>query len=311
MWPYNEDTKARYGKPQKKKGFAEAMHEIENNPYLRTKDEIDAGAIPLEGGVSGDTLMEDPSMNESAFEQAEQEPMEAPVVAEEKEEPPLLPMEKPAKKTNAKRKAEPPPAVGAATPAKQIKTLTPVIDTPPAHSTPSEEKTSRSGRVLKPKKFEDENEEARNEETVKLTPSKKSESPRKLWVEVAGTGDRVEIDLEKDKPSFESVEEEAKWDKQSASDAIKFKKNVESGKHIPPEVLTRIKSKSVKTPQEEEILLKEKEMSNRREKVHIFWHFYSKLITYLIFILLLETVLVRWTSYARGGHGTENVSSLH
>ena len=66
MWPYNEDTKARYGKPQKKKGFTEAMNEIENNPYLRTRDEIDAGAIPLEGGVSGDTLLEDPSLDESA-----------------------------------------------------------------------------------------------------------------------------------------------------------------------------------------------------------------------------------------------------
>ena len=86
MWPYNEDTKARYGKPQKKKGFTEAMNEIENNPYLRTRDEIDAGAIPLEGGVSGDTLLEDPSLNESNLEKNLEEEIEA------KEEPPLLPI---------------------------------------------------------------------------------------------------------------------------------------------------------------------------------------------------------------------------
>ena len=84
MWPYNEDTKARYGKPQKKKGFTEAMNEIENNPYLRTRDEIDAGAIPLEGGVSGDTLLEDPSLNESNLGKNLEEEVEA------KEEPPLL-----------------------------------------------------------------------------------------------------------------------------------------------------------------------------------------------------------------------------
>ena len=86
MWPYNEDTKARYGKPQKKKGFTEAMNEIENNPYLRTRDEIDAGAIPLEGGVSGDTLLEDPSLNESNLEKNLEEENEV------KEELPLLPI---------------------------------------------------------------------------------------------------------------------------------------------------------------------------------------------------------------------------
>ena len=129
MWPYNEDTKARYGKPQKKKGFTEAMNEIENNPYLRTRDEIDAGAIPLEGGVSGDTLLEDPSLDESASLATNVE------AAEEKEEPPLLPIEQEkAKKTNIKRKAESAPSP-IATPAKQIKTLTPNIETPPTART--------------------------------------------------------------------------------------------------------------------------------------------------------------------------------
>lgn len=270
MWPYNEDTKARYGKPQKKKGFTEAMNEIENNPYLRTRDEIDAGAIPLEGGVSGDTLLEDPSLNESNLEKNLEEEVE------EKEEP-LLPIEQEkAKKTNIKRKAESSPI---ATPAKQIKTLMPSIETPPAsHSTPSnptitaaasEEKTSRSGRVLKPKKFEDENGDdkaSQNESEAKSTPNSIKKSPRKMWVEVMGTGDLVEIDVDKNKPNFDSKEDEVKWEKQSASDALKFKKKVESGQHIPAEVLTRIRSKSEKTPQEEEILRKEKEMSNRIEK---------------------------------------------
>ena len=96
-----------------------------------------------------------------------------------------------------------------------------------------------------------------------------------MWVEVMGTGDLVEIDVDKNKPSFDSKEEEVKWEKQSANDAMKFKKKVESGQHIPAEVLTRIKSKSEKTPQEEEILRKEKEMSNHREKVSIYFTLYD------------------------------------
>lgn len=33
MWLFNEDTKGKYGK-QKKKGFVEAMVEIETNPDI-------------------------------------------------------------------------------------------------------------------------------------------------------------------------------------------------------------------------------------------------------------------------------------
>ena len=158
IWHYNEETKSRFGKPQKKKGFAEAMDQIENNPYLRTKDEIDAGAVPLEGGTSGDTLLEDPSLDNSALETS---------VEEEKEEPPLMPIEEKPKKQPVKRKAESTPA--SPLPAKQIKASTPIVSAPspapqvtpinaPIGNAATEEKTSRSGRVLKPKKFEDQNE---------------------------------------------------------------------------------------------------------------------------------------------------------
>ena len=148
---------------------------------------------------------------------------------------------------------------------------------------------------------------------VKTPPTSIKKSPRKMWVEVMGTGDLVEIDVDKNKPSFDSKEEEVKWEKQSANDAMKFKKKVESGQHIPAEVLTRIKSKSEKTPQEEEILRKEKEMSNHREKVFILPFMIALIVKNFqtFFSLCLETFLVCGTSNAGRGHGFENVRSLH
>ena len=127
---------------------------------------------------------------------------------------------------------------------------------------------------------------------VKTPPTSIKKSPRKMWVEVMGTGDLVEIDVDKNKPSFDSKEEEVKWEKQSANDAMKFKKKVESGQHIPAEVLTRIKSKSEKTPQEEEILRKEKEMSNHREKVSI-----QKLLDFLTFLTFARAYSLKFSNF--------------
>ena len=127
---------------------------------------------------------------------------------------------------------------------------------------------------------------------VKTPPTSIKKSPRKMWVEVMGTGDLVEIDVDKNKPSFDSKEEEVKWEKQSANDAMKFKKKVESGQHIPAEVLTRIKSKSEKTPQEEEILRKEKEMSNHREKVSI-----QKLLDFLTFLTFARAYSLKFLNF--------------
>merc|ERR1712193_359590 len=72
MWNFNEKTKEKFGK-QKRKGFAEAIDEIENRPevgYL-TEEVLPAVNEALEGGTSGDTILEpeDPVLDASAAEE--------------------------------------------------------------------------------------------------------------------------------------------------------------------------------------------------------------------------------------------------
>jgi len=221
MWNFNEKTKEKFGK-QKRKGFAEAIDEIENRPevgYL-TEEVLPAVSEALEGGTSGDTILEpeDPVLDASAVEEPKENIItkaEEPVAAPEAAPSPIpgpapappakSAVTQPAKKA-AKRKApeagddSPAPApvakqakLNTSTPvstkqpktkvktetstpvAKPIKavatstpTVTPLPSTPttPAASATNEEKTSRSGRVIKPKKFEDEKESENQKNAV-------------------------------------------------------------------------------------------------------------------------------------------------
>jgi len=210
MWFFTEKTKEKFGK-QKRKGFAEAIDEIENRPevgYL-TEELLPAVNEALEGGTSGDTILEpeDPGLDASTIEEPQETVItktEEPVAPQAAPSPipAPAPLAKPANtqpaKKGAKRKAsadigDDSPAltpvakqakmntstpVAAKQPKTKIKneTSTPVakpikaaISTPtvapsptittPVASSANEEKTSRSGRVIKPKKFEDDDSE--------------------------------------------------------------------------------------------------------------------------------------------------------
>jgi len=185
MWFFDDSTKAKFGK-QKRKGFSEAIDEIENRPEVGYLTEealpIPDEHEPLESGTGGDTILEESGVDASMLDEAkDEEPVVTPAIP--------IPAQAPITKTNAasakkgaKRKAaaDDSPAVTPAakqakistpvaskqpkisTPVTKIsKTSTPIVAaTPPSTpgGTPSEEKTSRSGRVIKPKKFEDEKE---------------------------------------------------------------------------------------------------------------------------------------------------------
>jgi len=340
MWNFNEKTKEKFGK-QKRKGFAEAIDEIENRPevgYL-TEEVLPAVNEALEGGTSGDTILEpeDPVLDASAVEEPKETIItkaEEPVTAPEAAPSPIpgpapappakSAVTQPAKKA-AKRKApetgddSPAPApvakqakLNTSTPvatkqpkskvktetstpvAKPIKavatstpTVTPLPSTPttPAASATNEEKTSRSGRVIKPKKFEDEKESENQknamvgEEDVVTTPSVATppvakplspvkKSDRKMWVQIKATSDSIEINMDKDRPlSFGSGADEVEWDRIAAKNALRLKKLVESGQYIPPEILQKLQSKVNRTPEEEAILKHNIEISNIKEKM--------------------------------------------
>eukprot|EP00096_Caligus_rogercresseyi_P006548 TRINITY_DN2306_c0_g1_i1.p1 TRINITY_DN2306_c0_g1~~TRINITY_DN2306_c0_g1_i1.p1 ORF type:complete len:729 (+),score=300.56 TRINITY_DN2306_c0_g1_i1:291-2477(+) len=179
---------------------------------------------------------------------------------------------------------------------------------PPLNVTPSEVShspsatVSRSGRIIKPKKFVDDddpkpstveappaanNSDANNSHstpsaepvvTSTQNPSSKASStpaalppkkePRKMWVEVKSTGDMIEINLDQDKPSaFESKEAELQWEKTTARNALKFKERVESGDFIPDEVRIKLQEKLNRTEEEERILKKAKLNSLKMERI--------------------------------------------
>lgn len=89
-----------------------------------------------------------------------------------------------------------------------------------------------------------------------------------MWVQVKATGDMIEINLDKDRPAkFESKEAEIQWEKNTVRNALKFKEKVESGEFIPEEIRKKLEAKVNRTPEEEEILKKERTLMNRKEKI--------------------------------------------
>jgi len=95
---------------------------------------------------------------------------------------------------------------------------------------------------------------------------------RKLWVKVKMTGDKIEINLDKNRPEkFDTEEDKIKWEMATARNALKFKKQVENGDFIPPEIKKKLEEKQAitggLTKEEMEILTKEKQLENRKDKL--------------------------------------------
>ena len=145
-----------------------------------------------------------------------------------------------------------------------------------------EEKFSRSGRAIKPKKFGDDligspkpevseaaekqskSKSPKKEAPIHVSPTKSDSEPRKMWVKVKNTDDLIEINLDKDRPeSFESNEAKMEWEMASARKALKFKKRVESGEFIPPEIKKKLEEKEKLSAEDRAVLDREKQLEKR------------------------------------------------
>ena len=102
-------------------------------------------------------------------------------------------------------------------------------------------------------------------ETEKVSPAKADPSePRKMWVKVKDTDDLIEINLDKDRPeSFPSNEAKIEWEMASARKALKFKKRVESGEFVPPEIKKKLEEKEKLSEEDKAILERESLMEKR------------------------------------------------
>jgi len=106
-------------------------------------------------------------------------------------------------------------------------------------------------------------------ETVKVSPEKTDSSePRKMWVKVKDTDDLIEINLDKDRPeSFPSNEAKIEWEMASARKALKFKKRVESGEFVPPEIKKKLEEKEKLSEEDKALLERESLLEKRKTKL--------------------------------------------
>lgn len=147
---------------------------------------------------------------------------------------------------------------------------------------PDSPAVSRSGRVIKQKKFPTDGpaggavggggDGATSAATTPAQPrsnvDSQIEDPRKIWVKMKGSGDLIEINLDKDKPErWESHEQKLQWELATARNAVKFKRGVECGRFLPSEVEAKIREKVELSPQDKEIIRQEALIAKRKKKI--------------------------------------------
>ena len=284
IWPYNPDTKEKFAtKNMKRKGYAEGIDQIENTPEIAP---VDGELSELDMTVESPLVINEPTPTPSpapAKKQAKSTPAGKSTPAtksKEKETPKAAaePTPKSAGSRTSKRKAS--EVAEGETPAK--KAVTEAGAEEEAGHGQAEEKFSRSGRAIKPKKFgegmisspkpaapteaeEKSQGKSPKKETEKVSPVKTDPSePRKMWVKVKDTDDLIEINLDKDRPeSFPSNEAKIEWELASARKALKFKKRVESGEFVPQEIKKKLEEKEKLSDEGKALLEKESLLEKR------------------------------------------------
>lgn len=280
IWIYNKENEETFGpKYIKKKGYREGLYEIANSPDICLVEDGGGGGDVSKADISLETS--NISLNNSAMKLSSPpksvlKSQKKPTTVEVFESPKVNSQQQ---RSGVKRKAT---EGGDSEAEQQPEAKRPSLDE-------AVKKLGQTGRRTKPSGDEgvtpvqqeslDSVSHTTEVEAV-VSPKKSSEAPvkkdsvidlgegRRLWVKVKDTDDLIEINLDKDKPeSFQSEQARVEWEMASARKALKFKKRVESGDFIPPEILKKLEERSKKSPAELAALQKERKLEKSRQKL--------------------------------------------
>jgi len=235
IWSYTEDRAEKFEiKYRKKKGYTDGIYQIRNTPEIAVIQEDHESAV-LTVDVDDDYA-----------------------VASDADSSPSKPTYSPPKPT--KRKAD--ALLDSHPPYKKL-AMSPSVQLTKA-KIPEEDYTNKS--------YDDEytsdTDKNRSNESSPIKDCSDSREGRKLWVKIKDTDDIIEINIDKDRPaSFESEEARQEWERASAKKALKFKKRIESGELVPPEIKKKLEERAQLSPEEREQIDSDRKLKKKKEKL--------------------------------------------
>jgi len=254
LWPYTQENREKFGPPNlKKKGYSEGLHQIENTPEIApaSDDNItDNDIVPAIKKTPKTKVVTGPVIIKRPVKLSDGTPIKGSPVSSPKK--------------TVKRSVTDGAGDSDSTPVSPLSVKRNRDGEDEGVSTPST--VSRSGRVIRPKKFVDDPNDGGD--NISKVADKIIEEPRKVWVKLKATGDLVEINLDRDKPErWESNVQKVQWELATARNAIKFKDQVEGGKYIPEEVMKKLEGQTELSPEEREVCKRAAVLVKRRNKI--------------------------------------------